>query len=206
MPILHRWDEHEAEGSGAAWRYDDSSSGQESAHGAKHKTHSCGRFNQREATDKRIGTLKTLKKSDEELRRQLLDQLIEAKLMGSPKQILQGADPSKLPMRELPHGTVAGLYLQYCAYCRSCDEPAASKTVFFEKAREWHQCLRFHRKTVHAVCAVCSELRAKIRKATDFTLHCTLADQLLFHFQQQYKDRQTYYIAREREHDVSEIS
>ena len=34
MPILHRWDEHEAEGSGAAWRYDDSSSGQESAHGA----------------------------------------------------------------------------------------------------------------------------------------------------------------------------
>ena len=87
--------------------------------------------------------------------------------MGSPKQILQGADPSKLPMRELPHGNVAGLYLQYCAYCRSCDEPAASKTVFFEKAREWHQCLRFHRKTVHAVCAVCSELRAKIRKATD---------------------------------------
>lgn len=107
-----------------------------------------------------------LEASDSELRQQMLEQLVEAKLMGASKQILFGAAPSQLPMRELPHGNVAGLYIQYCASCRASGESPASKSVFFATAREWHACLRFHKKTVHAVCAVCSELRAAIRKAT----------------------------------------
>ena len=129
---------------------------------------------------------------------------------------------------------MAGLYLQFVAYCKSTGESACSKTLFYEVGKEWHTCLRFHKKSNHAVCAVCSELRAQIRRCTeprlilimfflvvfrpapcalghlcpstlshhmaaeDFVRHAHLCDELLGHFTQQYRDRELYYLARER--------
>jgi hypothetical protein len=158
---------------------------------------------------------------------------VEAKLCGATKQLVD-ADPNRLPMRELPHGNMAGLYLQFVAYCKSTGESACSKTLFYEVGKEWHTCLRFHKKSNHAVCAVCSELRAQIRRCTeprlilimfflvvfrpapcalghlcpstlshhmaaeDFVRHAHLCDELLGHFTQQYRDRELYYLARER--------
>lgn len=49
-----------------------------------------------------------------------------------------------------------------------------------------------------ATCTYFRPVLNPLSSPQDFAQHCTLADQLLFHFQQQYKDRETYYVARER--------
>ena len=108
---------------------------------------------------------------DQELRENLLRRLVDAKLMGPTRQILENCEPSLLPPRELPHGNIANLFLLFLAYTRVMREPSASKTVFYQEAKRWRACLRFHKRTVHSVCAVCSTLRSAIHNAKETLLN-----------------------------------
>lgn len=105
--------------------------------------------------------------SDEQLREDLLRRLVDQQLLTPIQQLHDHQDPAQLPMRELPHGNVASLFLMYLAYARTMSFAPASKTVFYKIAREWSKCLRFHRKTTHSMCVICSSLRAQIRECKD---------------------------------------
>lgn len=107
-------------------------------------------------------------------------------------------DPEKLPYRELPHGSAGNLYLVYLAQCRAAHQKEASRSTFYKTWKRWKVCMSFHKKSTHSLCFQCSELRAAIRAAKDFQEHARLSSRLLNHYTLQYKDRQVYYLARER--------
>ena len=70
---------------------------------------------------------------------------------------------------------MASLYLLYLAYCRtSVDDgsPPASKSTFYGVAKIWNKCLKFRRKSEHAMCVICSTLKEQIRCTKDFPLVC----------------------------------
>ena len=118
--------------------------------------------------------------------------------MGPSRQIFEG-QPESLPPRELPHGNVANLFLMFAAYCKSMQVETACKSLFYKIAKRWlGTCLKFHKKSVHAVCQTCSRLRAAIRACSDFQKHAQLCDQLLGHYTQQWRDRELYWLARDR--------
>ena len=118
--------------------------------------------------------------------------------MGPTRQICEG-NPDKLPPRELPHGNLANLYLMFVAYCKVMNVDAACKSTFYQVGKKWlSTCLKFHKKSVHAVCQTCSKLRDSIRQATDFAEHARLCDLLLGHYTQQWRDREIYWLARDR--------
>ena len=102
--------------------------------------------------------------SDEQLREDLLQRLIDAKLKG-PTMQLSKTDPSQLPTRELPHGNVAELYMVFIAFCG--DQPPASRAVFYREAKRWKQCLNFRRPLAHSLCTTCSQLQAALANCTD---------------------------------------
>ena len=91
-----------------------------------------------------------LSQSDEELREQLLKKLIENKLLGPSRQVVE-IKPGSLPMRELPPGNTASLYLMYVAYMRPSGVQPAGKTTFYEVAKKWRVCLRFRRQSEHSM-------------------------------------------------------
>ena len=105
--------------------------------------------------------------SEETLREDLLNRLIDNKLMGPGMQIGFNHDPEGLPERKLPHGNMATLYLLYVAYSKAAGEEAASKSVFYEIGKKWKVCLRFHKPSVHSTCLTCSTLKAKIANANE---------------------------------------
>ena len=115
----------------------------------------------------RIASGSLIEASDQQLRENILQKLVDQRLMGATVQINFNAEPAKLPMRELPHGSFANLYLLYCAFCRMMGEPPAGKTLFYQASQEWRCCLRFHKKTTHQMCKTCSILRAAIQNATE---------------------------------------
>ena len=84
--------------------------------------------------------------SDEQIREDLLQKLVDARLMGPTSQIVLNAEPAKLPMREVGHGSYATLYLLYLAYSRTMSESPASRALFYEAAGEWRTCLKFTKK------------------------------------------------------------
>ena len=107
-----------------------------------------------------------LSQSDEELREQLLKKLIENKLLGPSRQVVE-IKPGSLPMRELPPGNTASLYLMYVAYMRPSGVQPAGKTTFYEVAKKWRVCLRFRRQSEHSMCLTSQTLKAAIHDATD---------------------------------------
>ena len=100
---------------------------------------------------------------DQQMREDLLQRLIDAKLMG-PTMQLANTDPSKLPTRELQHGNVAELYMVFIAFCG--DKPPASRACFYKEAKRWKQCLNFRRPLAHALCTTCSQLQAALASAS----------------------------------------
>ena len=108
-------------------------------------------------------------RSDQDLREELLRKLVDRQLLGPTQEILHQTDVARLPVRELPPGNTATLYLMYLAYCRTagCDTPPASKTTFYEVAKTWRPCLRFRRKSDHSMCFECSNLKNKIAKCKE---------------------------------------
>ena len=110
----------------------------------------------------RIASKTLLSDASESLRQELLDRLVDSRLIGPSFQISCNNDPNRLPMRELPHGSWANLYLMYRAYATSQHEVPASKSTFFQVVQEWKVCMKFHRKTHHQICLTCSKLRSAI--------------------------------------------
>lgn len=110
-------------------------------------------------------------KTNEELREELVTKLIDRKLFGPSQQILD-LDPGSLPLRELPPGTVASLYLMYMAWLRADDEskPPASKSTFYMTAKAWSKCLVFRAKSQHTICATCTSLKSAIHECTELPL------------------------------------
>lgn len=108
-----------------------------------------------------------LSKSDESLRQELLQRLVEHRLLGPTRQVTE-MQPDALPMRELPPGNTAALYLMYIAFMRQCSQAAvASRSTFYEVAKAWRCCLKFRRKTEHSMCLTCQTLKAAIHDASD---------------------------------------
>ena len=116
----------------------------------------------------RIASKQTLSAGGEELRQELLERLIDCRLMGATSQILC-RDPERLPLRELPHGCWSNVYLLYVSYCKAAGETPASKSTFFTVSESWRKCLRFHKQSQHQVCLTCSKLKTKIRQSKDWT-------------------------------------
>lgn len=115
------------------------------------------------------GETKQATASDEQLREDLVQKLIQQKMLGPTRQITE-LDPCSLPLRDLPPGNVASLFLMYVAFCRTSEgggEPA-SKSTFYAAAKTWlKHCLRFRPRTEHSLCVTCSSLKAAIHAATD---------------------------------------
>jgi len=74
-------------------------------------------------------------------------------------------DPTALPIRELPHGNVANLYLLYSAWCRAKTQAVTGRSTFYKTFKAWSCCLLFHKKSTHSICKVCSQLRSKIHES-----------------------------------------
>ena len=115
----------------------------------------------------RIASNSNLAKGGEQLRQELLERLIDCKLMGPFVQLSFNSNPERLPMRELPHGSWSNVYLLYLSYCRTQDHTPASRSTFFAAALGWHKCLRFHKKSQHQMCDTCSRLKMKIQHSTE---------------------------------------
>ena len=108
-----------------------------------------------------------LEVSDKQLREDMLQKLVDQRLMGGTSQISLNADPSKLAMRSLPHQSWANLYVMYVAFCRMMKEEPAGKSLFYQTSVEWRGCIKFHKKCTHQICKICSELRAAIENAKE---------------------------------------
>lgn len=104
-------------------------------------------------------------KADEGLRDELLQRLVDTRLVGPYLQVAFNHRPERLPLRELPHGSWSELFLVYNSFCKVKGEMPASRSTFFAVATEWRQCLRFHKKTQHAQCLTCARLRAALHRA-----------------------------------------
>ena len=115
----------------------------------------------------RIIAKSNVNKDDTNLLEELLQRLIDCRLMGPFSQITFHHDPKRLALRELPHGSWSNVYLLYCAHCRTHGEECASKSTFFSVANQWRTALRFHKKTQHQICSTCSTLKMRIRNCKD---------------------------------------
>lgn len=118
----------------------------------------------------RVASKGALKKADEELKEELMQRLVDSKLLGAALQVSFNHDPARLPLRELPHGSWSELFLMYKSYAGVKNEPHACRATFFQVAQEWKQCLRFHKKTQHAQCATCAHLRSLLQNTTESQL------------------------------------
>eukprot|EP00434_Breviolum_minutum_P009292 symbB.v1.2.008188.t2/scaffold450.1/size202773/7 len=151
-----------------------------------------------EPMTKEVASKASLKAADDDLRNELLQRLIDSRLAGPFHQISFNSDPTRLPLRELPHGSWSELFLLYKSYSRVKSSTHASRSTFFSVANEWKQCLRFHKKTHHAQCVTCAKLRVALQNTRDFREQAQKSDELLAHFSQTWRDRQVYWLARER--------
>ena len=115
----------------------------------------------------RIASKSNLSNADEELRQELLDRLIDSRLLGPTMQLSMNHDPRRLPMKELPHGNWTNMFLMYQAYSRAAGETPASRSTFFSVITAWKACIKFHRRTHHQMCLTCSTLRSQIQGTSD---------------------------------------
>ena len=111
-------------------------------------------------------------KSDSALREELLKKLIDRELLGATRQILVDTVIDQLPLRELPPGNTSSLYIMYLAYMRTAgnDATPCTKSTFYSVANIWKKCLKFRRKSDHAMCLECSRLKSAINRANDLHL------------------------------------
>ena len=115
----------------------------------------------------RIASNANLAKGGDELRKELLERLIDCRLVGATTQISFQSDPQRLAMRELPHGSWSNVYLLYMSYCKTQGLDPASRSTFFGVSQQWRACLRFHKKSQHQVCETCSRLKSKIQNTKE---------------------------------------
>lgn len=92
--------------------------------------------------------------------------LINRRLSG-PVQEISDMKPDRLPLKELPPGNVSQLYMLYLAYMKVGNETPCSKSTFYVVAKEWWPCLRFRKRSDHAMCVTCQRLKAAIHQAEE---------------------------------------
>ena len=111
-------------------------------------------------------------RQDEELRQDLLKKLISRKLTGPTLEVTD-SDPARLPVRELPPGNVSCLYLMYVGWTSTAQagsSTAACKSTFYAAWKHWSSCLKFRRRSEHAMCVTCQRLKAEIHAAKESQL------------------------------------
>ena len=69
------------------------------------------------------------------MRDDLLQKLVEEKLLGATQQI-SDLSPERLPLRELPPGTTASLYLMFLAYIKVSGEKSRLQNDFLQHSEE----------------------------------------------------------------------
>ena len=109
---------------------------------------------------------KKLADCDDQMRERLLHKLVQEKLLGPTIQVTDLV-PKDLPLRELPPGNTAALFLMYIAWARVSGEKVASKSTFYATSKKWACCLKFRSRSEHSMCVVCQSLKSAIRAARD---------------------------------------
>ena len=115
----------------------------------------------------RFASKSVLSDADDSLRQELLARLVDARLTGPGTQMSLNHNPHRLPMKELPHGSWANMFLMYQAYSKAKGETPASRATFFNVISDWKVCVKFHRRTHHQMCLTCSTLRSAIKNTND---------------------------------------
>ena len=113
----------------------------------------------------RFQSRSVLAQSDEALREDLQKKLIQQRLLGPTKMMTEITPHAGLPLKELPPGNVASLYLLYVAYVRGTATKPAGKSTFYSVWQMWKCCLKFRPETSHAMCLECQTLKSKIHDA-----------------------------------------
>ncbi len=110
------------------------------------------------------------------------------------------SDPKAWPMRHLPPGKLADLYMMYTAWARarSFTPGAASTFRVVWKLDGWKDCLRFRKESTHSLCFQCGLQRARIAAAETVDEHIAACALLHAHLRDQYKDRAIYWQLRTR--------
>ena len=103
---------------------------------------------------------------DEQMREELLHKLVQEKLLGPTTQVTDLV-PKDLPLRELPPGNTAALFLMYIAWARVSGEQAASKSTFYATSKKLACCLKFRSRSEHSMCVLCQSLKSAIHAARD---------------------------------------
>ena len=106
----------------------------------------------------------------------------------------------------------------YVSFCGG--HQVASRACFYKEAKRWRQCLSFRRPCAHSVCTTCSKLQAALAQASepclidslkqqtsfqDFVAHAKIADRLLGHYCHQQRNREVYWLARQRAQTVGDL-
>ena len=130
----------------------------------------------------RFASTKVLSSADDHLQQELLDRLVDSRLMGPSLQSSMNHDPARLPLKELPHGSWMNMYLMYRAWAHSKQEKPASKSTFFNVINSWKVCVKFHRRTHHQMCLTCSTLRAAILNTDDSLIVSDICNLSYFYY------------------------
>lgn len=132
----------------------------------------------------------------EKLLQILVDSALESDLARSALQL----GPSNLVRRFLPPGKFADMYTLYVSFQTASGLPVASPTTFYRVLREsgWRKVLRFRPTSTHTACYICSQLKARLKHATDIQSHTDATDLLMRHLAGQFQDRSVYWSLRTR--------
>ena len=131
-------------------------------------------------------------------RDRLVRVLMDTALTAGQKLVQTGCEG--LPRRYLPPGKHADLYRLYMAECFANKRPLASSSTFFRvlKTSGWKQVLRFRKKSTHAECTTCHQLKSAMRHSKDLRSHAIHCDRYMRHLAGTFADRRTYWELRER--------
>ncbi|CAL1162578.1 unnamed protein product [Cladocopium goreaui] len=139
-----------------------------------------------EPMTKEVASKGALKKADEELKEELMQRLVDSKLLGAALQVSFNHDPARLPLRELPHGSWSELFLMYKSYAGVKNEPHACRATFFKWHKNGNRAFDSTRR--HNMLSV----------QPDFRREAEISRQLFAHFTRTWRDRQIYWLAKER--------
>ena len=104
---------------------------------------------------------------DAPMRDDLLQKLVEEKLLGATQQI-SDLSPERLYHFASCHREPRRLFtLCFWPTSKFQEKKAASKTTFYNIAKKWWPCLRFRSRSEHAMCVVCQSLKSAIHASTD---------------------------------------
>lgn len=125
----------------------------------------------------------------------------------SPMEQAARRDPKSWPVRYLPPGKLADLYLLYTAWARARGLEVAAGSTFrlAWKLDGWYKCLVFRKASTHSLCFTCGELKYLIQNANTVDDHIAACGGLHSHLRDQYKDREIYWQLRARSRTEKDV-